>query len=103
MMSPLPAVISAEYQLLNYVEAGVWGVVAIVCLLPQLRVGWSRPQRWLAAITLVLFGISDLVEAQTGAWWQPWWLLVWKAACIALMLALIVVTIRRKHQETPDP
>jgi len=77
--------------------------VGILCLLPTLKVRWTRSQRWLAAVTFVLFGISDLAETQTGAWWQPWWLLVWKAACIALILLLVVVAIRRKRQETPSP
>jgi hypothetical protein len=36
---------------------------------------------------LVPFGLSDLVESQTGAWWRPWWLLAWKAACVVALLA----------------
>jgi hypothetical protein len=38
----------------------------------------------LISITQQVF--SDLVEARTGAWWKPWWLFVWKAACVLLML-----------------
>jgi hypothetical protein len=30
----------------------------------------------------VLFGSSDVVEAQTGAWWRPLWLLAWKGVCL---------------------
>ncbi len=42
-------------------------------------------------VLLIFFGSSDFVEARSGAWWQPWWLLVWKAACI---LGLAIVMIR---------
>jgi hypothetical protein len=38
------------------------------------------------AVTFFVFGGSDVVEAHTGAWWQPWWLAVWKGACV---LALV--------------
>lgn len=91
--------ITYEYQVLNVIEACVWMSMAIACLLPWLRISWSPRQRWMAAGTFLLFGISDLVETQTGAWWRPWWLLVWKAGCIALILLLIVAAVRRKQQE----
>lgn len=42
----------------------------------------NRRLCWLAAAVLMAFGASDLVETQTGAWWRPWWLLLWKAACV---------------------
>jgi hypothetical protein len=32
---------------------------------------------------LVLFGISDLIEIFTGAWWRPWPLLMLKGCCLA--------------------
>jgi len=35
----------------------------------------------------LLFGISDLVEVQTGAWWDPWWLFTLKAFCVVIFLA----------------
>ncbi len=98
----MAAVVTYEYQLLNVIEAGVWILIGIVCLLSALRIGWSRRQRWIAAGVFVLFGISDLVETLTGTWWRPWWLLVWKIGCIALILLLTVTGIRRKRQETTD-
>jgi hypothetical protein len=73
----------------NVIEAGVWLLVALL-------LGWQARREHGAArgVLLVLgavvlaFGGSDLVEARTGAWWRPWWLLVWKAACVVLMLGL---------------
>lgn len=41
-----------------------------------------------AALVFLAFGASDLVEIQTGAWWHPWWLLVWKGSCITGLIAL---------------
>ena len=72
----------------NLVEAGVWFVFALVLFLYAFR----RERRlrstfWVLTVVIVAFGFSDLVEARTGAWWKPWWLFVWKAACVLLMLA----------------
>ena len=36
----------------------------------------------IAAVAFFGFGISDLIEAQTGAWWEPIWLFFFKAACV---------------------
>ncbi|MBE7458640.1 MAG: hypothetical protein KJ057_17160 [Phycisphaerae bacterium] len=43
-------------------------------------------------MTFLAFGASDVVEADTGAWWRPWWLLAWKAACLAVLLTLLIRT-----------
>ncbi len=67
----------------NYIEAGFWssfGVVATLGLWRQAR--RLTPFSLIAGSVLILFGLSDLVEARTGAWWRPWWLLLWKAVCL---------------------
>ncbi len=71
----------------NLIEAGVWFLLALVLAVYALR----RERRlrstfFLLAVTLAVFGGSDLVEARTGAWWKPWWLFVWKAVCVAVLL-----------------
>ena len=71
----------------NLIEAGVWFVLAMVLLVRACRA--ERPVRsilMLLAVTLTAFGFSDVVESRTGAWWRPWWLFVWKAACVGLLL-----------------
>ncbi len=71
----------------NYGEAALWIVLGLVCAgFAYARRGPLRRCAGWAAIGLVLFGGSDIVEVQTGAWWRPWWLLVWKAGCIGLLL-----------------
>ena len=48
----------------------------------------------IAAVTLVVFGLSDAVELYTKAWWRPWWLLVWKAACINILVGCVIIRAR---------
>jgi hypothetical protein len=71
----------------NLIEAGFWVVFATAIAIGARN--QSRPVRLLgvtASAVSLLFGISDLVEARTGAWWRPWWLLVWKGTCIAALV-----------------
>lgn len=72
----------------NLIEAGVWFVLALVLFFYAFRRERGlRSTFWFLAVVIVAFGFSDLVEARTGAWWKPWWLFVWKASCVLLMLA----------------
>lgn len=57
----------------------------------------QRGAKIVAACTFVAFGFSDFVEMDTGAWWRPWWLFVWKAVCVILMAALFVAYLRRRR------
>lgn len=88
LMRLLAIVTTFAYRVSNYVECVLWVVVGGVCLLPALKIRWRRGERVVAAITFVAFGLSDWVESFTGAWWSPWWLLVWKGGCVAIILAL---------------
>src|SRR5437879_4209972 len=70
----------------NFIEAGLWFVLALALFIYTFR----REKRLRAtlltlAITLAVFGGSDVVEAHTGAWWTPWWLFVWKALCVVAL------------------
>jgi hypothetical protein len=67
----------------NLVEAGFWVIFGLILAVTALR----RPSAYRtlavsACLVSILFGLSDLVEASSGAWWRPWWLLVWKGLCI---------------------
>ena len=77
----------------NLIEAGVWFVVAGV-------VAW-RAKRPGLAVAVMLFGVSDLVEIWSGAWWRPWWLLVWKAACLAVMVPAALGAVRAGRSTSP--
>ena len=79
------------FEVGNYVEAGLWTFVALVCVVYAFRrTGLTRRRCWQAAFVFFVFGCSDIVEAQTGAWWRPWWLLVWKVICVVALVALLV-------------
>jgi hypothetical protein len=71
----------------NLIEAGVWFALSLALLIHSLRAEERvRPTLFLLVVTIVIFGASDLIEARTGAWWRPWWLFVWKALCVMLLL-----------------
>ena len=84
--------LSEAAELYNYIEIGIWCAIAvIVALIASRRTGAPRLRGLLASMTLVAFGLSDYAEIQTGGeWWRPWWLLVWKAACVMTLLGLLV-------------
>jgi hypothetical protein len=67
----------------NGCEAALWWTFAVVVV-----VRYRRAERRvfrlsrLMAVFFVLFGISDVIEIQTGAWWRPPGLLALKGACL---------------------
>ena len=92
-------------ELYNYVEVGLWPTIALVFLVWGLtRKGAPRRDAILAAITLIVFGASDWFEANTGnEWWHPWWLLLWKATCVVVLLLLVFLAWRRVRTGAPRP
>lgn len=61
------------------------------------RTGIVRRDCLLTAGVLVIFGASDWFEANThNEWWRPWWLFLWKAACVLALLAVTVNAYRRR-------
>lgn len=70
----------------NQVEPFIWYGVAVLSV-PALRHHARLPTRLGLAALVALFGTSDFFERE--AWWTPWWLLAWKAACLVGMAAVI--------------
>lgn len=81
----------------NHIECGFWCAIGIGFLIAALF-PFGSPRRICvaAAVTFIIFGASDWVEAITGAWWRPWWLLAWKAACLLVLLWLLILHSRRR-------
>jgi hypothetical protein len=73
----------------------LWFVIALIL---AFRGHSQQPWRCLLPVAFVVFGVSDLIEAQTGAWWEPWWLFVMKAACV-----LVFVLAWRAHRRQGKP
>ena len=59
------------FETANYIEAGLWLIIGLLFLVCALRGRCNCRAAGLAAITFALFGVSDVVEVQTGAWWRP--------------------------------
>jgi len=79
----------------NYVEAFLWFCFAIGFAVNAGKTsGKTRINRLITTLFFLLFGGSDIVEVQTGAWWSPWWLFVWKASCVLSMVILFWVYLR---------
>jgi hypothetical protein len=79
----------------NYIEAFIWFCFAIGFAINAVNnSGKTRAHRLITTLIFLLFGGSDIVEVQTGAWWSPWWLFVWKASCVLSMAILFWVYLR---------
>lgn len=86
--------VSADFHVLfNQIEAGLWFTIALVL---AVRLRMQRPWRWLLPLAFGVFGVSDLIEAQTGAWWEPLWLFMMKALCV---LVFLLAFRERRRQE----
>lgn len=89
----------------NVFEVVLW--TALGCEFSRRSVWIERSYRGrclLAALAFFLFAGSDAVEILTGAWWRPWWLLMWKAACVLVLLLLYLdVRVLRKPKLTEAP
>lgn len=73
----------------NYIEAFIWFCFAIGFAITALKTsGKTRIHRVITTLVFFLFCLSDIVEVQTGAWWSPWWLFVWKVSCGFSMIRL---------------
>jgi len=71
-------------EIFNLCEGIVWICLAVLVYFgPVFEKDGRKHQRLLFSVFLIFFGISDFIEIKTGGWWKPWWLLIWKAACLA--------------------
>lgn len=72
----------------NAVEAAYWVVVGIVVYVRSRRETPAvRTVSSVACGGFVLFGVSDVIEIFTGAWYKPVGLLVFKAVCLTTLVA----------------
>ena len=86
----------------NSLEACFWISVAAIVFNKSFRD--SRFAR-LGTITsgwFALFGISDIFEVFTGAWWRPWPLLALKATCVTALVICGTLYRRRSQLSRVD-
>jgi len=62
--------------------------------------GMTPRLRILLSVSFLAFGISDLIELSTGAWWRPPGLLVFKGVCL-LGIVGSCLSLRRNQRPAP--
>jgi len=69
----------------NYLEASLWFAIASILFINAISrkkyIAYKKTML-ISSACFLLFGVSDIIEAHTGAWWEPVELLVFKALCI---------------------
>ncbi len=67
----------------NAFEAVLWmGVAGLILWRGAELTALPLRTRWVWALSFFLFGVSDVIEFFTGAWWKPPALIVFKALCV---------------------
>ncbi len=88
------------HAIFNYCEAVFWVVVSLVVLIAATKSSRHiKKIAYVAVPTLFLFGVSDIVEVYTRAWWRPFWLLLWKGLCIIILVSCVVYYWRKTLSE----
>src|SRR4029077_9883701 len=79
----------------NGCEALLWLVfAAVVAVRFRNSAGRLRRTSRAMAVFFVLFSASDVIEMQTGAWWRPLGLLLFKGVCLIGLLWCFAALIR---------
>ncbi len=79
--------------LFNYLESVLWFLISVSLFTAAIRVGRKGAGfrvLLVAGVAFLAFGVSDIIEAHTGAWWRPLWLLALKAVCVVVLAGCFV-------------
>jgi hypothetical protein len=83
---------------LNGCEAGLWLTFAVIVVRRYRRAqAGVRRVACVMALFFILFGVSDLIEFETGAWWRPPALLIFKGVCLIGLTCCFVALVRRER------
>ncbi|MEQ9069930.1 MAG: hypothetical protein RLO18_24575 [Gimesia chilikensis] len=83
-------------QILNLAEAILWISIAGLFLVRLPRLQQNRDLAITCSIAFALFGVSDLIEVSTRAWYQPLPLFILKAVCV-ITFVTIYITYRKRR------
>jgi hypothetical protein len=89
-------------QFFNLGEGLLWLGIALVITIRTARSRNGQRLGYGAALSFALFGVSDLIEVRTGAWYSPWPLLALKAACVASLGIHLFCYLREKRAAHRD-
>lgn len=89
-------------KVFNAVEVLLWLVVG--CSFLYLSRGWKTRQlpTRILGLNFLLFAGTDVVEYSSGAWWKPWWLLVWNGVCVTIFVGCAVEFLLWRYQSLPN-
>lgn len=83
----------------NVVEAAIWMALATWLLYLALRTrSHLKPTIFVFSVTLYFFGVSDMIETQTGAWYRPLGLFLLKAVCVLLITVCLYQLFRNRSE-----
>jgi len=71
----------------NIFEGFLWIGFSLVFFIPAFK--RSEKHRLfclLGGLGFISSSLSDFYEAHSGAWWEPWWLVLWKASFAPLII-----------------
>ena len=89
----------------NLIEAALWFAISLVLVLKATRSkGQLRLVFLILSFAFLVFGVTDVIEIRTGAWWNPLWLLLLKALCVAGFVLGFgrYYTIMRRKEHDPE-
>jgi hypothetical protein len=87
-------------QILNLAEAVLWSAIALILFLRAKRSVPNRMLMRISAAAFFVFGLSDLVEMVTRAWYQPLGLFLLKAVCFITLIGCLVAYRRARVSDT---
>ena len=92
----MDAFVENVFYVFNLCEGLLWIGMAIGFLVVLARKRQNVDLMLATSLLFLVFGISDFVEIETGGWYKPWWLLLWKASCLVGFAS--VYTLFRKRR-----
>jgi hypothetical protein len=98
----MDAFVECVFVVFNLCEGLLWCGIAVGFVVVLTRKRQNVDLMLAAMFLFMVFGISDFVEITTGGWYKPWWLLLWKASCLA-GFAAVYVLFRRRRQSSDAP
>jgi hypothetical protein len=80
-------------DLFNMWEAFAWCAIGLLCAAYSLwkPVSYRMKLLFFSGINFLVFGLTDIYEMHTGAWWDPLGLLVIKVSCILAFATLYLL------------
>ena len=78
-----------DIAIFNYLESLLWFGIAMGLVIQLVKQGKTSPYFLILIVSIIaftVFGVSDIIEASTGAWWKPIGLLIFKGCCVCAFL-----------------